>query len=254
MSSTQTYLITGGNRGIGKGFVSQLLQRPNTTVIATVRDTAKSAPLLESLPKAEGSRLIVVKLDSQVEDDAKTAVSQLRSEHGIESLDVVIANAGIAHSNASVAETSSAALRDHFDTNAIGPVLLFQAFKPLLQASKSQKPVFLAISTAIGSVGLQDALPGPPAKFSPYGASKAALNWLVKRMHIEEPWLTTYVTHPGLVLTDMSAEFIDTVADPVALGAITVDVSVSGILNTLDSATREIGGTFQNYDGTTLPW
>ncbi|KAJ4304918.1 hypothetical protein N0V90_000446 [Kalmusia sp. IMI 367209] len=254
MSSNTAYLITGANRGIGKGFTTSLLQRPNTTVIAAVRDVAKSAPALNILPKAAGSKLIIVKLDSQSESDAKNAVSELKEEHGINSLEFVIANAGISHSGAPVAENSSDALRDHFNTNTIGPVLLFQAVKPLLQASKSGSPVFLAISTVIGSMGAQEALAGFPAKFSPYGASKAALNWLIRRIHLEEPWLTAYVTHPGLVLTDMASSVADSGVDPVALGAITVEVSVNGMLKTIDYASRETSGTFQNYDGTTLPW
>lgn len=253
MSST-TYLITGANRGIGKGLTAALLQRPNTTVIAGVRDTGASASILNSLPAATGSKVILVKLDSQSETDAQDAVSQLKSEHSITSLDVVIANAGIAQNGSSVAQTTSENLRAHFNTNTIGPVLLFQAVKPLLQASKTGKPVFLAISTMIGSIGSQDALSQLPRTFSPYGASKAALNWLVKRLHIEESWLTAYVTHPGLVLTDMGSGMFSTTEEAVAMGAITVDVSIEGILKTLDGASREIGGSFQNYDGTTIPW
>lgn len=253
MPST-TYLITGANRGIGKGLAASLLQRPDTTVIAGVRDPAASAPVFDSLPTAAGSKVVVVKIDSQSETDAKEAVSQLTSQHNITSVDVVIANAGIAHTNTSVAQTSSDSLRDHFNTNAIGPVLLFQAFKPLLQASKSGNPTFLAISTLIGSIGGQDRLAGAPPVFSPYGASKAALNWLVRRLHIEEPWLTAYVTHPGLVLTDLATGVFQTPEQVAAMGGITVDVSAAGILKTLDQASREIGGTFQNYDGTTLPW
>ncbi|KAH6637833.1 aflatoxin biosynthesis ketoreductase nor-1 [Boeremia exigua] len=253
MPST-TYLITGANRGIGKGLTEKLLQRPNTTVVAGVRDTTASASVLSSLPVAAGSKVVIVKLDSQSETDAKEAVSQLSSEYGITSLDFVIANAGVAHSGTSVAETSSESLRDHFNTNAIGPLILFQAVKPLLQASKSGNPTFLAISTIIGSMGAQEALAGLPAVLSPYGASKAALNWLVRRLHYEEAWLTSYVTHPGLVLTDMASSMMGSPETAAAMGAITVDVSIAGILNTLDSASRDISGTFQNYDGTTLPW
>lgn len=249
-----TYLITGANRGIGKGLTTSLLQRPNTTVIAAVRDVAKSTPVLESLPKGADSKLVIVKIDSQIESDPRTAVAELQSKHEISSLDVVIANAGIAHSGTPIADNTSEALRDHFNTNTIGPVLLFQAVKPLLQASKSGKPIFLAISTLIGSMGAQDMLAGLPAQFSPYGASKAALNWVVRRIHLEESWLTAYVTHPGLVLTDMAASMAVEGVDPVDLGAITVDVSVAGMLKTLDSASGDISGTFQNYDGTTLPW
>lgn len=253
MSST-TYLITGANRGIGKGLTAALLQRPNTTVVAGVRDTTASASILNSLPAAAGSKVVIVKLDSQSETDAKEAVSQLSSEHGITSIDVVIANAGIAHSGTPVAQTTTESLRDHFNTNAIGPVLLFQAVKPLLQASKSGNPIFLAISTLIGSIGGQDALAGVPPILSPYGSSKAALNWLVRRLHYEESWLTSYVTHPGLVLTDMATGMFSTPEQAAAMGAITVEVSIAGLLKTLDSASKKISGTFQNYDGTTLPW
>lgn len=254
MSFVTTYLITGANRGIGKGLTAGLLQRPNTTVIAGVRDTRKSESVLYGLPAATGSKLIIVKLDSQSETDAKEMVSQLALEHGITSLDFVISNAGIAHSGATIAETLSDVLRDHFNTNTIGPVLLFQAVKPLLQASRNGKPVFVAISSVIGSMGFQEAFVGFPSKFSPYGASKAALNWVVRRIHFEEPWLTAYVTHPGLVLTEMATSMTGSSEEAVAMGAVTVDASVAGMLKTLDSASREIGGTFQNYDGTTLPW
>ncbi|KAF2193029.1 short-chain dehydrogenase [Zopfia rhizophila CBS 207.26] len=238
MSSHLTYLITGANRRIGKGFTASLLQRPSTTVIAT----------------AAGSKVIIVKLDSQAESDAANAVLQLQEEYGITSLDVVIANAGIAHSGNRIAENSTEAIRDHFNTNTIGPVLLFQAVQPLLKASKSGSPIFIAISTLIGSIGGQESLAGFPAKFSPYGASKAASNWFIRRIHFDEPWLTSFVFHPGLVLTDMASTVSGPGVNPVTLGAITVDVSVNGMLKTMESASREISGTLQNYDGATLPW
>lgn len=252
--SSLTYLITGANRGIGKGFTSTLLQRPNTTVIAGVRDVAKSTSTLESLSKASGSKLIIVKIDSSSESDPANAVKQLQSEHGITSFDIVIANAAIAHSGTTVAKTSAESLRDHFNVNTIGPILLFQAVLPLLKASKSGKPIFLVISTMVGSIATQEFLAANlPAKMSPYGASKAALNWAIRRAHFEEPWLTAYVTHPGLVMTDMAGGLASE-EQLKAMGAITVEDSVKGIFKTLDKATREIGGTFQNYDGTTLPW
>ncbi|KAJ4311883.1 hypothetical protein N0V94_007730 [Neodidymelliopsis sp. IMI 364377] len=251
MSQNLKYLITGANRGIGKGLTSALLQRPNTTVIAGVRDIANSTSVLGALPKADGSKLIIVKLDSQSESDPANAVSELAKTHSITSLDVLIANAGIAHSGAKVSAGSAAALRDHFETNTIGPILLFQAFVPLLKTSAD--PKFLAISTFLGSIGAQEQFPA--GDFSPYGPSKAALNWLVKRVHIEEEWLTAYVSHPGLVITDMSRAFTGDEETAKKMGGIPVEASVEGLLKTLDGSSRkETGGQFMSYDGSVLPW
>lgn len=125
MSAPKIFLITGANRGIGKGLATKLILRPGVTVIATARDTAKAAEALIDLPKGEGSMLIVVKLDSDVDSDPATAVDLLKNEHGIASLDVVISNAGIAKDGVTVASTTPQNLRDHFNTNSIGPVTIF---------------------------------------------------------------------------------------------------------------------------------
>ncbi|UPK92298.1 hypothetical protein LCI18_003233 [Fusarium solani-melongenae] len=254
MSLPKTYLITGANRGIGRALVSKLLLRSGVTVVATARDVSKASSL-NDLPKGEGSRLILAKLDSQVDTDAADLVSQLRGKYGVLSLDVVIANAGIAHSGNTVFNTTPEALRDHVNTNTIGPITLFQATYPFLKASSTGNPIFLGLTTLFGSIGGQDYLSSLPPVMSPYGASKTALNWLIHRIHREEPWLTAFVVHPGLVLTDLSSELLSLVPDPAALGAIDVDTSVAGLLKLVDSASRnEHGGTFQNVDRTVLPW
>ncbi|KAI8663203.1 hypothetical protein NCS57_00920500 [Fusarium keratoplasticum] len=254
MSLPKTYLITGANRGIGRALVSKLLLRTGVTVVATARDVSKASSL-NDLPKGEGSRLILAKLDSQVDTDAADLVSQLRGKYGVLSLDVVIANAGIAHSGSTVFNTTPEALRDHVNTNTIGPITLFQATYPFLKASSTGNPIFLGITTLFGSIGGQDYLTSVPPIMSPYGASKTALNWLIHRIHREEPWLTAFVVHPGLVLTGMASGLLSLGADPAAFGAIDVDTSVVGLLKLVNSASRnEHGGTFQNVDGTVLPW
>ncbi len=256
MTQALTYLITGASRGIGRGFVSALLQKPSTTVIAAVRDPLKStSKSLAELPKAAGSKLIIVKIDSAEKSDASNAVRQLQEDYDIKHLDAVIANAGIAHSGKPVIANSTDVVLEHFSVNAIGPLILFQATAELLKASKSGHPTFIAISTLIGSISSMELLAQFPPTLSPYGASKAALNWFVRRIHFEEPWLTSFVFHPGLVLTDLalgSTKGSDLKLED--LGAITVDESVTGMIKTVEKASREISGTFQNYDGTTIPW
>lgn len=92
MSSSNTiYLATGANRGIGRGLVTTLLQRPRVTVIAGVRDVAASISKdLLSLPTAEGSKVVLAKIDS---NDHTTPFEAVKGLSDIEKIDVVIANA-----------------------------------------------------------------------------------------------------------------------------------------------------------------
>ncbi|KAI7762682.1 hypothetical protein LZL87_014026 [Fusarium oxysporum] len=248
MSSPSTILITGGNRGIGRGFVKTLLASPSLTVIVGVRNPSHpTSKALQGLPKGEGSKLIIVKLDSSVPSDATKAVAALKEEHNIESLDIVIANAGIALDGGRVQDTTVDNMNKHFEVNTIGPVVLFQAVADLLQASKTGRPIFAAISTLIGSIGSMEHLVGFPPTGSPYGGSKAALNWLIRRLHFEEPWLISLVFHPGLVETDLARAVATNQGAKLSnFGAISIETSVSSMVNIIGKANKEISGTFQN--------
>lgn len=82
-------LITGASRGLGRGLAQRFLAKPNHVVITANRDPSGAASMaLQDLPKGEGSRLIILKLDSAVEADATEAVKTLGTQ-GIDSLDIV---------------------------------------------------------------------------------------------------------------------------------------------------------------------
>ena len=180
--------------GIGNGFVKRYLARPHTTVIGTVRDpSAPASEALHDLPKAEGSRVIVVKIESTSETDALEAIKSL-STHNIDHIDIVIANAGIFSLSAfqKVSEMKSSDLLHHCDVNAAGPVRLFQAVLPLLE--KAAAPKFMAVSTGVATIAGMEHF---PFTVSSYGASKAALNFLVRRIHFENEGLIAFAVHPG---------------------------------------------------------
>lgn len=187
MSVPSRYLVSGANRGIGKGFVQRILQKPSTTVVAAVRDPSHpTSKALNDFPKGPGSRLVIVKLDSAVETDAADAMVQLRNQ-GITSLDIIIANAGIGQDGAGVLDTAVSNTRKHLEVNVLGPLTLAQAAAPLLKASETGSPKFIAISSIIGSIGSQELFSQFPKTSSPYGASKACLNWFIRMMSFEEP-------------------------------------------------------------------
>jgi norsolorinic acid ketoreductase len=87
--------------------VAAYLARPNTKVIAAVRDpnraTSKS---LWTLSKGASSTLIVVRIDSASKSSVADAMKHLRSTQNIRALDVVIANAGISRCYPTVAEVN----------------------------------------------------------------------------------------------------------------------------------------------------
>jgi norsolorinic acid ketoreductase len=136
--------------------------------------------------------LIVVKIDNDSLTDAEDAAETLKTEYGINKLDTVIANAGIGKHFDLIEKTPIAEVEDHFKTNAVGPVTLYLAMRPLLLAST--KPRFVVISTVLGSIGGQGDRKIPDVA---YGMSKAAVNFFVSKLHHEEQGIIAFPIHPG---------------------------------------------------------
>lgn len=66
--------------------------------------------------------------------------------------------------------------------NTNGPLVLFQATYTLLQ--KSAKPKFIVVSSGMGSITIGANL---PVNTYAYGASKAAVNWVTRKLHHDFP-------------------------------------------------------------------
>ena len=141
-------LISGANRGLGKGLLELYLARPNHIVIAANRDsTHTTSKNLVNLPTAIGSRLITVKIDATSESDALEAAKQLWAQ-GVDHIDIVIANAGISYIWPKVSDLKISDLQSHVVTNVYGVVWLYQATLPLLL--KSDNPKWVTIGSAAG--------------------------------------------------------------------------------------------------------
>lgn len=142
--------ISGANRGIGKGLLQRYLLQPNHVVIAANRDPSHTtSQSLNELPKSEGSRLIIVKVDASSETDAFEAVEQLQKSYGIDHLDLVIANAGMSNVWPTVAALKIADLQAHMEVMAYGVITLYQATRPLLKKS-NKGPKFIPIGSKAG--------------------------------------------------------------------------------------------------------
>lgn len=192
---TQTVvLITGANRGIGKGFASFYLQRPHHTVIAANRNPDHPTSLaLHQLPKSPSSTLIIVELDATVPSDPGAAAKLLSSPpYNISALDILIANAGISQSWPKVSEVQVEDLQRHMVPNVHGVIWLYQAFLPMLR--RAENPKWVAIGSSAGMLTEMATRPMPNAA---YGPTKVVLHWLTAKMHFEEEKLVALPMDPG---------------------------------------------------------
>ncbi|GKT52549.1 norsolorinic acid ketoreductase [Colletotrichum spaethianum] len=173
MATSTVVLVTGVNKGIGRGLVEQYLSRPNHTVIGSVRDSkAPAAQELKSLPTAEGSQLILVSIESTSPTDPQQAVKDIEAA-GINHVDVVIANAGFSPAPAPPDVVNIQDLIDSLQVNTVAPVRLFQAVKPLLE--KSSSPKWVSVSSAAASITNLEV--HKAAFVSAYGIAKAGQDW-----------------------------------------------------------------------------
>lgn len=169
----RTVLVTGGNRGIGRETVRQLVGRGHTVYLGA-RDPGQAERVAAEL----GARPLV--LDVLSDESVRRAAATVAEWSG--RLDVLVNNAGV-FGPASVAEEITAAdLREIFDTNVFGVVRGMHAFLPLLRNSGT--PVVVNVSSGLGSI----AVAGDPAAHAElvpvwvpglaYASSKAALNMI----------------------------------------------------------------------------
>ncbi|KAK3297099.1 uncharacterized protein B0H64DRAFT_356950 [Chaetomium fimeti] len=242
-------LITGGNRGLGHGLVTRFLAQPNYTVIAAVRHPAHpTAEALGDLPRGLGSTLITVRYDASSEQSAADAVAELRAKHGVDHLDIVLANAGISTQWPLVKDVKRADIQAHVEVNVMGVVSLYQATRDLLQRSTAG-PRFVAMGSMAGALGQQ-----PPVPSGCYGPSKAMLNWYGIRINAEDEWLTAFILDPGWVQTEMGNKAAQ-VWGVAEAAPDKLDDSVDGMFKVLTTATKEAhGGRLVVYTGEIKEW
>jgi len=246
MADPLVVLITGAGRGIGYALAQAYLSQPNCTVIASTR---KESAELQALPTGNGSKLLLVTIESSSSADPKNAVKEIEAA-GIRYVDVVIANAGVSPPVDPLEMVELEEMSSAFKINALGPLALFQASRLLLE--KSSNPRWVSVSSAAGSISAMEAF---GAYIAPaYSVSKAALNWITLSAHCGNKWLTAFAVNPGLVATDMgnkTAKFLGLEKAPY-----TQEHSAEQIINLINKASREStsGKFIDAIKGEEVPW
>jgi NAD(P)-dependent dehydrogenase (short-subunit alcohol dehydrogenase family) len=147
----------------------------------------------ETSPKGS---LSAIQIDVTDHDSINQAAKIVDEEFG--RLDVLINNAGALPKSVGLAEQ----MREAFETNTIGQVIMTEAFRPLLTKSKNARLIF--VSTRLSSISLR-IQPSYNVQVVPYCISKAALNMWAVCMAKEgkEQGIRVWILDPGFVATNL---------------------------------------------------
>ncbi len=168
-------LVTGANRGIGRHFAQQLLQRGATKVYATAR-----TPRLVDLPGVE-----VLRLD--ITDPASVAAAAGAASD----VTLLINNAGI-FTQQNLVTGDPEKIRLEMDTNYFGTLNVVRAFAPVLAANGGG--AILNVLSAMSWLAYDGA--------NAYSAAKAAAWSLTNGIRLELAGQGTTVTGLHLASTD----------------------------------------------------
>jgi NAD(P)-dependent dehydrogenase (short-subunit alcohol dehydrogenase family) len=174
-------LVTGANRGLGAAFARGLLAAGAAKVYAAARD-----PSSITVPG-----LVPVRLDVTKPDQIAALARELTD------VSLLVNNAGIGGSGPVLDPESIDALHQQFETNAVGPLRMAQAFAPTLAARGGS--AIVNVISALSWVTL-------PGVTGSYSASKAAAWALSNAMRHELKGQGTEVLslHVAFMDTDMA--------------------------------------------------
>ena len=119
-----TALVTGGNRGIGEGFVQELLAAGASRVYVAARTLADA----EAAAQAD-ERLVPIQLDVTRPDEIAAAAAKAPD------VSLLVNNAGAFHNVTLLKAENDSAMRQEIETNYLGPVAMIRAFAPILKAN-----------------------------------------------------------------------------------------------------------------------
>ena len=221
-------VITGANRGIGLELVKQFNDK-DYNVYGSSRNPLASTGLQEEIGLDK-----IIPLDMGDTNSIETFCKQIQNLTNSK-IDILINNAAVRGEKGNPEILDPNVIRDTFNINAVGPVMLIKNLGNSLQGTK-----IINITSGMGSISRTTS--GDMS----YRMSKAALNMAGRNLHMQMKEHNTIIVqiHPGWVRTDMGG----------MNAAISVEESAKGIINSIEKLTPNQSGTFFDYKGDKIPW
>jgi retinol dehydrogenase-12 len=199
----RTFLVTGGNTGIGKETARALAARGASVLIAC-RSLEKGRRAIDEIAAETGNRqleLLALDLGDLASVNACAEAVLARDEP----LDVLINNAGLAGSRG----MTSSGFEIAFGTNHVGPFLLTSLLLDRLRESAPARVVNVASGAHYNASGIDfAAVRGPTRTIT--GMREYSVSKLANVLHAQElgrrldgTGVTTYALHPGVIASDI---------------------------------------------------
>ncbi|MFU0763228.1 SDR family NAD(P)-dependent oxidoreductase [Staphylococcus pasteuri] len=243
MDRKESVLITGATRGMGKAIASVLAEKGYHVIIGA-RKVQDGDNVVEDL-KEKGLSASTIQLDVTDSDSIRNAVQD------IDSLDILINNAGVALDNAKPSEINIETVKKEFDVNVFGVMNVSRNMIDLLKNSKNAK--IINMSSIMGSLteSLDKNSPIYNVSVAGYQASKSALNMysiqLAKEFEKDGLDISVDLVDPGMVATEFGG------LDPEAakqMGARPIEEGIQRVIELVESGKKEKTITFTNNRGT----
>jgi NAD(P)-dependent dehydrogenase (short-subunit alcohol dehydrogenase family) len=184
-------LVTGANKGIGYEIARQLCLL-DFRVFLTARDQAKG---LNACKKLKGDGMDVEFLRLDVTDPGSIQQAAFEFKTLSPKLDVLVNNAGILIDKTDILSLDVKTLHNTIATNALGALLVIQAFAPYMEDGGR----IINVSSRVGS--LKEMGSHSPA----YGISKTMMNAVTRQFAavLRSRGIAVNSMHPGWVKTEM---------------------------------------------------
>lgn len=177
--------LTGAGSGIGAALAEDLLQQGHQVALG-----ARRAESLEALGQRYPQQTLLALGDITERQQVEAMVDGIRQQW--DALDLVILNAGTCE-YLEAGQFDSATVERVLRTNLLGTSHCLEAALPLLR--RGQRPHLVVVASAVTWLALPRA--------AAYGASKAALRYLVESLRID-------LVAEGIDVTLVSPGFVDT--------------------------------------------
>lgn len=201
MKMSESALVTGASRGIGRSIALQLAEEGYNVAVNYAGSKDKAEAVVEEI-KAKGVDSFAIQANVANGDEVKAMIKEVVSQFG--SVDVLVNNAGITRDNL-LMRMKEQEWDDVIDTNLKGVFNCIQKVTP--QMLRQRGGAIINLSSVVGAVGNPGQANYVATKAGVVGLTKSSARELASR------GITVNAVAPGFIVSDMTDALSDELKD-----------------------------------------